>query len=331
MNNAATLNKPVILMLAMTLVLMLAIPAGLVSILPKHKQSGATEHTTLNAEGQTIKVWMQETGKIVEIPLEEYVKGVVAAEMPADFPLEALKAQAIAARTNAVRILKANVRTPEGAHVTDDHRQIQAYSSDEKLKNRWGIVQYQLNMNKIIQAVNETHGQILTYEGKPIDALFFSTSNGYTENSQDYFTKALPYLRSVESPWDKQAKHASDVMSLSLQEFAKRLGIQTVVTASSPNPLIKVLETSETKRIKKIRVADKVMSGPEFREALGLYSTDFSWIIEGNKIIFTTHGYGHGVGMSQYGADGMAKEGKSAQQILAHFYQGATVSAYKKQ
>lgn len=329
MNNVATINKPVILMVSLTLVLMMAIPAGIVSILPK-KETSPPQHVVLNTEGPTIKVFMKETGKVSEMPLEEYVKGVIAAEMPANFSLEALKAQAIAARTNAVRKLEAKSLTPEGAHVTDDYRQTQAYSTDDKLKQRWGIVEYQLNMNKIMEAVNETHGQILTYNGEPIDALFFSTSNGYTEDSQDYFGKPLPYLRSVASPWDKQVKHATDVTSMTLQDFTKEMGIRAVVTASNQSSMIKVLETSKTHRVKKIRVGDKIMSGPEFREALGLFSTDFTWQVEGNKITFTTHGYGHGVGMSQHGADGMAKEGKTAQQILTYFYQGATLTTYKK-
>lgn len=317
-------------MLALTLVLMLAIPAGLVSILPK-KEAVPAPKAQVAADDTTIKLYVKDKKQIVQIPLEEYVKGVVAAEMPVTFSMEALKAQAIAARTNAVRRIQNNLLTPEGAHATDDHRQFQAYSSDDQLKEHWGVVEYQINMNKIVQAVNETKGQILTYNGEPIDALFFSTSNGKTENSQDYWGKALPYLRSVDSPWDKDAKHATDTKALSLQEFNKLLGINAVVTSANQGQMIKVLDTSSSHRIKKILVAGKQMSGPEFRDALGLYSTDFAWKVEGSSITFTTHGYGHGVGMSQYGADGMAKEGKKAAEILTYFYQGTTLAPYKKQ
>lgn len=325
-NTAATYN-PIIVMLALTLVMMLAIPAGLVSVLPKREQAPQLKAGTGDPR---VKVYIKEKKEVVEIPLEEYVKGVVAAEMPAAFSMEALKAQAIAARTNAVRRIQKNALLPEGAHVTDDYRRDQAYSSDEKLKQRWGVVEYRLNMNKISQAVNETKGQILTYNGEPIEALFFSTSNGKTENSQDYWGKALPYLRSVDSPWDKEAKHAVDTKTMPLEEFHRLLGIQAVATSANQGNMIKVLETSASNRVKKIQVGNKVMSGPEFREALGLYSTDFSWKIEGNSITFTTRGYGHGVGMSQNGAEGMAKEGKTAREILAHFYQGATLASYQK-
>lgn len=331
MNQAVSVKRPVVLMLAITMVLMLAIPAGLVSILPSKKQSGAPQDTSLVASDQKIKVYLTEKKQVVEMPLEEYVKGVVAAEMPANFALEALKAQAIAARTNVVRRLEKKVLTPEGANVSDDHTQTQAYSSDEKLKSRWkDVMEYQLNMNKITQAVNETRGQILTYNGEPIDALFFSTSNGYTENSQDYFGRAYPYLRSVDSPWDKQTKHATDVTTFSMQDFTNKLGINAVVTSANQASIIKVLETSKSNRVKTIRVADKTLTGPQFREALGLYSSDFSWKVEGTTIVFTTHGYGHGVGMSQNGANGMAQEGKSAPQILTHFYQGSVLTTYKK-
>ncbi|MFC4769500.1 stage II sporulation protein D [Effusibacillus consociatus] len=330
MNNAAAVNRPIFIMLALTLVLMLAIPAGLVSILPK-KQAPAPE-LTVKTDDTKIKVFLTEKQEVVEVPLEEYVKGVVAAEMPVTFSMEALKAQAVAARTNAVRRIQKNILTAEGAHVTDDHRQFQAYSSDEKLKKRWGVLEYQLNLNKIVQAVNETKGQILTYHGEPIDALFFSKSNGKTENSQDYWGgKALPYLRSVDAPWDKEGKHAADNTSMSLQEFHRRLGINDAVTSANQSQMIKAVEKSSSNRVKKIRVGSKVMSGAEFREALGLYSTDFSWTIEGDRITFTTHGYGHGVGMSQYGADSMAKEGKKAPDILTYFYQGTTLAPYKKQ
>ncbi|WP_018132945.1 stage II sporulation protein D [Effusibacillus pohliae] len=327
MNQTTAANKPVVIMLAATLALMLAIPAGLVSMLPKREQPAP--HLAVATDDMKIKVLLKEKNQVVEMPLEEYVKGVVAAEMPADFPLEALKAQAIAARTNAIRRIQKNSLI-EGAHVTDDYRDTQAYSSDEKLKQQWGIMEYQLKMNKIVQAVNETKGQIVTYNGVPIDAMFFSASNGKTEDSQDYFGRALPYLRSVDCPWDAQSKHATRTKTMPLQEFHRLLGINAVVTAANQGQMLQVVETSASHRVKKIRVAGKVMSGPDFRQALGLPSTDFSWKIEGDAITFTTHGNGHGVGMSQYGAEGMAKQGKTASEILAYFYQGTTIASYKK-
>lgn len=329
MHTSVTQNRPVALMLILTIVLMMAIPAVLVSLLPK--KAPISSGTQMSQADMKIKLYVAESKQVIELPLEDYVRGVVAAEMPADFSLEALKAQAIAARTNAVRRIQKNMLTPEGAHVTDDHRQVQAYSSDEKLKQRWGVLEYGLNQNKIAQAVNETRGDIVTYNGEPIDALFFSTSNGKTENSQDYFAKSLPYLRSVDSHWDKGSKHDTDTQQFTLQDFHTKLGIQAVVTSANQAQMIKVIERSASNRIKSLRVGDKVMSGAQFRELLGLYSTDFSWKVDGDAITFTTHGYGHGVGMSQYGAQGMAKEGKTAPEILTYYYQGTTLAPYNKQ
>ncbi|GAX89634.1 stage II sporulation protein D [Effusibacillus lacus] len=329
MRSATATYKPIIGMLVITLVLMIAIPAGLAGLLSKTGSRNGESRLQAAPDDMKIKIYLKEQKQVVELPLEEYVKGVVAAEMPVTFSMEALKAQAIAARTNAVRRIQKNLLTPEGAHITDDHRDVQAYSSDEKLKKRWGVFEYQFNLNKIAQAVNETRGQILSYNGEPIDALFFSASNGKTENSQDYWGRPLPYLRSVDSPWDKQTKYMEGTKSIPLEEFHRLLGIPSAVTAANQNQTIQVLETSATNRVKKIRVAGITITGPQFRETLGLASTDFSWKVEGSTITFTTRGNGHGVGMSQYGAEGMAKEGKQAHEILSHFYQGATLTPYQ--
>ncbi|BCJ87741.1 stage II sporulation protein D [Effusibacillus dendaii] len=327
MNQAAMSKKPILLLFALTIVLMMVLPAGLIRLM-SHGQPTKTV-PSIHANEPSINVYLKETKQIVKMPLEEYVKGVVAAEMPVTFPLEALKAQAIAARTNAVKKIESHTLTPEGANVTDDYRQIQAYSTDEQLKQRWGMLSYEVNMSKIMQAVNETRGKILTYQQQPIEALFFSTSNGKTENAQDYFGRALPYLRTVDSPWDKQAKHATDTKTIPLKDMSKLLGINAVAASAGNGQWLQVLETSQTNRIKKIKVANQVMTGPDFREKLGLYSTDFSWKIDGDSIIFTTHGYGHGVGLSQYGAEGMAKEGKRAEDILAYYYQGTSIANYQ--
>ncbi|QDY84460.1 stage II sporulation protein D [Paenibacillus polymyxa] len=275
-----------------------------------------------------VRVYVTSTGRTESLPLEQYIVGVVAAEMPPSFEEEALKAQAIAARTFITRRLLAGDTSgaPAGADVTDTVKH-QAYISKAKLAREWGHSGKSADLAKIRQAVRDTKDTIMVYEGKPITASFFSTSNGYTENSEDVWAKAVPYLRSVSSPWDKQlAPRFAETVTLSRQNVFDRLGLsRAAVTASTGGgsmPEIRILSKTEGHRIKKIEVGGLVFTGPEIRNKLGLRSAEFTWKTEGDRIAITTYGYGHGVGMSQWGANGMAKEGHTATQILLHYYTG---------
>ncbi|APQ61536.1 Amidase enhancer [Paenibacillus polymyxa] len=275
-----------------------------------------------------VRVYVTSTGRTETLPLEQYIVGVVAAEMPPSFEGEALKAQAIAARTFIARRLLADDTSgaPAGADVTDTVKH-QAYISKAKLTREWGHSGKSAELAKIQQAVRDTKDTIMVYEGKPITASFFSTSNGYTENSEDVWAKAVPYLRSVSSPWDKQlAPRYTETVTLSRQSVFDRLGLsRTAIVASTGGgrmPEIRILSKTEGHRIKKIEVGGSIFTGPEIRNKLGLRSAEFTWKAEGDRIAITTYGYGHGVGMSQWGANGMAKEGHTATQILLHYYTG---------
>jgi stage II sporulation protein D len=279
-----------------------------------------------------IPVYLSRKQRIEEVPLEHYVRGVLAAEMPIEFELEAMKAQAIAARTYIMRRIVerdfSNVPV-EGAWVTDTVTH-QAYLTTEQLKENWGVLAYTRNMGKVNQAVNETKGLIATYANKPIDATFFSTSNGYTENSEDYWSAEIPYLRSVPSPWDQELSPKFETtVSLPYQTVYQKLGItrvQPVSTNSAEHPLaFTILETTEGHRIKKVSIGSQTFTGREVREKLGLNSSQFKWKQEGDHIKLTTYGYGHGVGMSQWGAHGMAQEGSKAEDIIKHYYQGVEI------
>jgi stage II sporulation protein D len=311
------------------LIVVLLLPSVLVNRfevwLPQTAGLPLTPKEELHAEKDAIQVsvYLTGTGETVSLPLEAYVRGVIAAEMPPEFELEALKAQAIAARTYIIRRLRSGDFSdlPEGADgaVVTDTVQHQAFATEEALRERWGWLHYSRNLDKMTRAVNETEGIILTYAGEPIDAVFFSASNGFTENSEDYWVSEIPYLRSVESPWDEQeAPNFERLASFSIQEMYERLGL----AASSGEAEIEVLERSESGRVLKVSVAGKEFTGREMREKLGLASNDFTWEISGETILFTTKGFGHGVGMSQWGANGMAKEGKTAEEILRHYYSG---------
>ncbi|MFD2615520.1 stage II sporulation protein D [Paenibacillus gansuensis] len=271
-----------------------------------------------------ITLYISKQKKVISLPLETYLKGVVAAEMPAYFEPEALKAQAIAARTYILHRFVAGETEGvpvKGALVTDTVAH-QAYKTDEQLRKDWGAAA-EANLIKIGKAVEETRGLVLTYEGKLINALFFSTSNGYTENSEDYWGSYVPYLRSVPSPWDVPiSPRYKETVSMPYGDFLRELGAGAVSAASSRASFIRVTERTEGRRIGAIRVGDQLLTGKEMRERLGLNSSQFTWKLKGSRIEITTYGYGHGVGMSQWGANGMAEKGMKASQILKYYYSG---------
>lgn len=275
-----------------------------------------------------VRVYLTKEKRIEKVPLELYIRGVVAGEMPIEFEEEALKAQAIAARTYIVRRLTLGDRsgiTVDGADVTDtiDH---QVYISLKQLAKQWPKEERKKNLDKLNRVVEETKGLVITYDGEPIEAAFFSTSNGYTENSEDYWQEELPYLRSVASPWDIHiSPKYKETVTFELSEFCRLLGIRKREAAS-----LRVLEWTDGHRIQSVAAGDRTWSGREVREKLGLPSTQFEWKIEGDKVEVTTYGYGHGVGMSQWGANGMAMEGSTAGQILRHYYSGTKIEQASK-
>jgi stage II sporulation protein D len=269
----------------------------------------------------SIPVFRMKQNTVQSIGLEQYVKGVVASEMPATFELEALKAQALSARTYIINHLvnPTDIKLPDNAIVTDSV-QHQVYSSDEELKKIWGN-EYEWKMDKVTRAVFETKDKVIVYDEKPIAAQFFSTSNGYTENSEDYWQSAFPYLKSVESPWDKQSPKFHHEKELSVQEVQKLLG----VSISGTGEIGEVTELTAGKRIGKIIIGNKQFTGREVREKLGLSSSDFVMERESDTVVIKSKGFGHGVGMSQYGANGMAKEGKTYEDIVKHYYKGVSI------
>jgi stage II sporulation protein D len=274
-----------------------------------------------------VSVYRTSSKDIEKIPLEEYVVGVVASEMPTTFELEALKAQSLAARTFVVNLMLSDSK-PLGipknvnADIGDNHQFHQVYKNKDELTKQWGE-NYKSNINKIQKAVNATKGQILTYTGNPIDPSFFSTSNGYTENSEDYWTNKIPYLRSVASPWDKESPKFTIQKVIAIEYVERALEIQLDPNANN----IGEVKLTKSKRVDTIKIGNKEFSGKDVREILGLSSSDFDIQQKNGNLIFTTRGNGHGVGMSQYGANGMAKEGKSYKDIVKYYYQGIEISS----
>ncbi|GEM05276.1 stage II sporulation protein D [Halolactibacillus miurensis] len=253
-----------------------------------------------------------------QLDLESYVFGVVAGEMPASFHLEALKAQAIAARTYIIHhSIKEDPSLTTG-YVTDTVFD-QVYKSDEELKQLWED-NYETYKAKIKEAVSATADQILVFDEEPIFPAFFSTSNGYTENAEDYWSNSLPYLISVESPWDKSSPKFAEDIALNKQEVLEKLKL-------TDDSLLMIKPVyNDSGRLKWIAFGQSIFTGRELREALNLPSSDITVEVKEDQVVFKTEGYGHGVGMSQYGADGMAKSGYTHVDILKHYYQGVNLS-----
>ncbi len=286
----------------------------------------------------SITVLFHETEQIKVMPLEEYLIGVVAAEMPADFEIEALKAQAVAARTYTLKKMQLKTNSSNSKHpnavVCTDPAHCQAWMSEDEQKKLWGIVDFLKYRNKIEKAVESTKGQIITYENRIIDPVYHSNCGGKTENSEDVWKFKIPYLRSVESPYSIDTPRYKEVKNFSMEYIDKALGtnIAAVPAANIKDNVakyFKILQKTSTGRIKKIYIGGKTILTTQLRQILGLRSTKFTISIKGDIVKFTTYGNGHGVGMCQYGANGFAKHGKNYIEILKHYYKGIKIQKYK--
>lgn len=251
-------------------------------------------------------------GRVVSLELEDYVTGVVGAEMPALFNSEALKAQAVIARTYA---LKANSM----GRTLSDNESTQSYKDNGELAGIWGS-NYSSYYSKIKDAVNSTKGIYLTYNGNYIEAVYHSTSNGRTEDSSNVWGNSYPYLVSVDSVYDNSNPSFSISKSFSYSDISSKLGINV-----SSNTEFNILGYTSGGRVSSISVDGHEFSGVSFRSMLGLRSADFDIVKNDEGVVITTRGYGHGVGMSQYGANGMGKAGYSYSDILLHYYPGVSI------
>nr|MBP3258483.1 stage II sporulation protein D [Bacilli bacterium] len=269
-------------------------------------------------ENTYVRVKRESLGIIDKVPFEEYIIGVVAGEMPASFDIEALKAQAVAARSYVLTKMKQNFKNDYDVVDTISN---QVYLDDNKLRSNWGN-NYDVNINKVKEAVISTRGEYLTYNGEVVNAFFFSTSVGKTENCVDVFGGNLPYLVSVDSSWDEDVSPVFAVeKEYTLDDFYAGLDLPYAEDIK-----MEIIDTTSTGRIKKIKINDKEYTGSEVASKLSLRSAFFKIEQDGNKVYINTKGYGHGVGMSQYGALAMAKRGYNYKEILKHYYTNVEIS-----
>lgn len=301
-----------ILLFSFILILIPIIIVSLISYVPKNKSFEFTKNTY-------VRVKRTKTNKIDKVPLEEYVKGVVSGEMPVSFHEEALKAQAVAARSYVMYKI---IHNKKKNYDVEDTVLNQVYLDDTKIRKNWGK-NYEKNKEKINKVVNDTAYQYITYNGSIANALFFSTSSGYTENSEDIFVSKLSYLKSVKSEWDKESPKYLSTKKYKINDFLKKLQLPV-----DNKVKITGLKKGTTGRIDSITINNKVFTGKDIVNKLGLKSRIFE-ISVSDFVYINVKGNGHGVGMSQYGAQGMAKAGYKYQDILKHYYKGVNIEKIK--
>lgn len=283
------------------------------SVIIEHTNADNTNvNNTTNSSVSEITVYRL-NGSIIKLNMTDYLIGVVSSEMSASFNLEALKAQSVLARTYALKAKQT------GKKLTDTVS-TQSYIDIDQMKNKWGN-SFNTYYNKIKNAVENTNGEYLSYNGNYIEALYHSTNNGKTESSLDVFGNYYPYLISVSSEYDKNASSYLRTINMPLDTISNKLGLSL-----NNDSVINILSYTDGGNIKEININGNNFSGKKVRELLGLRSTDFDISISDNNANITTRGYGHGVGMSQYGANGMANAGYSYKDILSHYYPGTTLT-----
>lgn len=274
-----------------------------------------------------VRLYLVEEKRTITLELEEYIKGVVAAEMLANFHPEALKAQAVAARTMTVRRLKrfggSGYPGVPGADLSNDVNDSQAWLSKKQLIAKWGLWAYQRNWKKISEAVESTAGLVIVYEGRPIDALYHSTSGPRTANAEEVWSALVPYLKSVPCSFCHHSPRYQQEKAFSSTEFLSALGLSGLLATGDLS--LRILDRTASGRVKTVQIGTYQYTATEIRSRLGLASTNFTVHLRDGKLIFATIGYGHGVGLCQYGADGMAKEGWTFLEILQHFYQAVEI------
>jgi len=290
-------------------------------------------------QGPLVRLHLQ-TGQVVAMPLEEYLVGVVAAEMPAEFHPEALKAQAVAARTYALLRLTAAspqaentpVHKPSDFDLSDDPENSQAWIPVSEMRRRWGTLTFSYNYRKIEEAVRDTAGEVVVYRGKLIDPVYCASCGGLgTEDASDVWGNDVPYLKGVPCRWDPPSQQQPVATVFAYDDFFRCLGIpdRAAPVGSGLGGLICILDRTVRGRVKDLKVAGEIFKATDLRKLLNLRSTDFTVKGVDGKVVFKTRGNGHAVGMCQWGAQGMALLGRNYKEILTYYYQGVQVVPYQ--
>ena len=263
---------------------------------------------------------MAESESVVELDFRDYIVGVLACEMPASFHKEALKAQALAAIT-FTEYLKSTGgdEVYQNADISDDSSRHQGYMTVEEMKEKWGDA-FETYYASICDAVDEVINEHITYDGKVIMAAYHAISPGKTESAENVWNKKIPYLVSVDSSFDEDSTRFDSTVSIELEEFKNKVGIE-----KGSQSTIEILDKTDAGTVLKVNAFGKEMTGEEIRQLFNLRSAAFDVSVEEDTVTFNVRGYGHGVGMSQNGANQLAQNGKSYREIIEYYYPGTSV------
>lgn len=324
------------------MLVLVALPALLGRLTGTPAPAAPAVAATRGSDQWPINVYFPDTKKTESIPLGEYLKGVVAAEMERTFETAALEAQMIVARTYALKRMKPFSVGGKGgcpnhaeADICADPRTGQAYISQEAAVKKMGAVAANDLWKRLDKIQAETDGLVLRYQGALIDPLYHSVSGTMTEDSGSYYAQSLPYLKPVDDHWGADSPRLKKTYRLTPAELSqqmaagrKDLAVPALASAvQAGRTPIQIAALTETGRVQTVKVNNVTLTGREFRELLNLQSTNFTVTVDDGEIVITTTGYGHGVGMSQWGANGMAKAGKNYSDILTHYYTGVEISS----
>lgn len=295
--------------------LVICLPGILVSVFPVNQQMQTVTDTTLaqitQKDQEASRIRLLHDGSVVSMDLDTYICGVLLGEMPASFPMEALKAQAVAARTYTLRKINISDRH-EDADLCTDAECCQAFVFADQYTGSPN------DLEKISSAVRETAGKVLTYHGQLIEATYYSCSGGRTEAAVAVWGADVPYLQAKDSPGEENAKYYRDEEVFSQELILEKLGLDPDKEQFTYSDIT----YTDGGGVETITICETIFTGTQLRSLLGLRSTAFSIEVNGSNVVFTTKGYGHRVGMSQYGAQAMAQEGSSYSQILSYYYPG---------
>lgn len=325
-----------VLCLIVAIILFISPFIALISSQPEKEQAPENEtnenisvthrETANNSEDDenTITVFMTESSEIMKMEMKDYIIGVVAAEVPASYETEAIKAQAIVAMTYA-EYRKKHPDKSISADISDDSSKHQGYMSDDDMKEKWGDA-YESYRTKIEDAVDSVTGSVILYENEPIMAAYHAISGGKTESAENIWGEDIPYLQSVDSEWDIYSSRYTSEVRLTADEVKKIMKTSEKADFDSPEEeWIEIKKTTDNGTVLEAMICGIDLTGIETRELFALRSPVFDATYEDGEFIFTVSGYGHGVGMSQNGANCMAKEGKTAEEIIKHYYKGVTI------
>lgn len=307
-------------------VILLVAPLASISFGGKDSEGESYTSETVTAEVEsddTVSVFMSADEKTETLDMRDYIIGTVAAEMPASYEVEALKAQALAAVTYTEYLrLQNNGEMPDGAVISDDSSTHQGYMTKEQMQEKWGEA-FDTYYNRIADAVDAVINEVIIYENRPVMAAYHAISTGKTESAENMWGSAVDYLVSVQSEGDKYSSRFLSEVTISvseLKELLKNNGYKC------ENDEIKINSTTEAGTVSSVTVCGNEMTGMELRNLLSMRSPSFTVTKDDDTYIFSVKGYGHGVGMSQYGADWYAEQGYSYREIISHYYPGTEIT-----